>query len=449
MGQLLPVQYGNMMDWLENITAMNFSRLRSWSMRGGMAILDQGLSSGSNFILNILLARWLAPADYGAFAVVFAVFLFLSGFHNALLLEPMSVLGPGRYPDQIETYLAIQVRLHFALTVPLGIMAALGGLFLQANDFGDIWLPQALIGSGMALPFMLLPLLVRRMSYVLRRPADALLSSGLYCLFLFAGIWIAHRSGADSSSLAFRLMGAAGLLGSLWVGGRFITQRKQDASLAMSEILRSHWDYGKWLVGVAILDLGAIYVQTFLAAGMINLEAAGALRAMQNFMLPMVRSVAAIALLALPALAYEYGRGHLTSLRRKGLFITLVLTGMAVAYEIVIWALARPLELLVYGGKYAEYAGLIGILGLLAVFTALSTGFSLILRAIQKPQTYLIVGIVTSVVGLSSAFILTWKWGVTGAAASLALTYFAGFVVVLHLYRRWFPKNEENSSLAM
>jgi len=120
MGQLLPVQYGNMMDWLENITAMNFSRLRSWSMRGGMAILDQGLSSGSNFILNILLARWLAPADYGAFAVVFAVFLFLSGFHNALLLEPMSVLGPGRYPDQIETYLAIQVRLHFALTVPLG-----------------------------------------------------------------------------------------------------------------------------------------------------------------------------------------------------------------------------------------------------------------------------------------------------------------------------------------
>jgi len=441
MGRLFLLLRRKMMNGLESIIAMDFSRLRTWSRRGGMAILDQALFSGSNFILNILLVRWLAPADYGAFAVVFAIFLFLSGFYNALLLEPMSVLGPGRYPDQIDTYLAIQVRIHFALTIPLGIMAALVGLFLQASHIGDIRLAQALIGSGLALPFMLLLWLVRRMFYVLKRPADALLSSGLYGIFLFTGIWMVHRNGADSSLLAFGLMGAASLLSGLWVGGRFITQRRQNVPLAMSEILRAHWDFGKWLVATAILSLGATYAQTFLAAGMINLEAAGALRAMQNFMQPMERFVTAIALLGLPALAYDFGRGHLTSLRRKGIFITVALTGMAVAYEIAIWLLAGPLEQLVYGGRYAAYAGLIGLIGLVAVFTALSTGFSLILRAIQKPQIYLIIGIVTSVVGLSSALILTWKWGVAGAAASLVLTYFARFVVVLHLYRRWFPKN--------
>jgi hypothetical protein len=34
--------------------------------KGGLAVLDQGLISGSNFLVGILLARWLAPAEYGA-----------------------------------------------------------------------------------------------------------------------------------------------------------------------------------------------------------------------------------------------------------------------------------------------------------------------------------------------------------------------------------------------
>ena len=48
-----------------------------WLTKGCLAVADQGVFAVSNFLLNILLARWLAPADYGAFALAYSVFLFL------------------------------------------------------------------------------------------------------------------------------------------------------------------------------------------------------------------------------------------------------------------------------------------------------------------------------------------------------------------------------------
>ena len=61
-----------------------------WVTKGGLAILDQGLISGSNFLIGILLARWLVPAQYGAFSLAFSVFLFLSYVYQSLLSEPQA-----------------------------------------------------------------------------------------------------------------------------------------------------------------------------------------------------------------------------------------------------------------------------------------------------------------------------------------------------------------------
>ena len=59
----------------------NCSMANLWYRRGlkaGFSIADQAMLSGSNFTLNILLARWLESAEYGAFTLVFSIFLFLA-----------------------------------------------------------------------------------------------------------------------------------------------------------------------------------------------------------------------------------------------------------------------------------------------------------------------------------------------------------------------------------
>ena len=87
-------------------------RLRFWGIRSGLSVLDQGLTSGASFLLNLFLARWLTSEAYGAFAVAFATLLFLSGYHNVLLLEPMTVLGPARYSAEMTGYFFAQLKLN-------------------------------------------------------------------------------------------------------------------------------------------------------------------------------------------------------------------------------------------------------------------------------------------------------------------------------------------------
>src|SRR5580704_9484209 len=83
------------------VTVASFtrSRMRLWGMRSGLSLVDQGLTSGAGFAVNILLARWMPAEVYGAFAVAFAAYLFVSGFHNVLVLEPLSVMGPSRHAE--------------------------------------------------------------------------------------------------------------------------------------------------------------------------------------------------------------------------------------------------------------------------------------------------------------------------------------------------------------
>src|SRR3979409_2655145 len=89
-----------------------------WIRRGSWAIADQGLFAMANVLLNVMLARWLAPAEYGAFAVAYSAFLFIGALHAALLIEPMLVFGPGRYASRLAGYLNVLIRGNYVLTIP-------------------------------------------------------------------------------------------------------------------------------------------------------------------------------------------------------------------------------------------------------------------------------------------------------------------------------------------
>ena len=77
----------------------------AWLSKGVLAVLDQGLVSGSNFVIGVLLARSLGPEQYGSYALAFSIFLFLAAFHQNLVLSPLSVFGPSQYSQRTRDYL--------------------------------------------------------------------------------------------------------------------------------------------------------------------------------------------------------------------------------------------------------------------------------------------------------------------------------------------------------
>src|SRR5229473_1959263 len=122
-----------------------YSKPLRWMKKGGLAILDNGLISGSNFLLGILLARWLAPEEYGAYALSFSIFILVGFLYQALLLEPLSVFAGSVFRGNLRGYLKKALWIHWAISIPTGL--AIGGGAVLAKVLGHSpVLPVALAG---------------------------------------------------------------------------------------------------------------------------------------------------------------------------------------------------------------------------------------------------------------------------------------------------------------
>ncbi len=422
-------------------------QLRLWGIRGGFSILDQGLISGATFVLSLLLARWLTPDAYGAFAVAFATFLCLAAYHTVLLLEPMTVMGPAKYTERMVGYFIAQLKVHGLVVTSLsGLMVLVaGGLSLLGVERV---LVLAILGSAVALPFLLLLWLVRRMCYVVQQPSIALRASFVYVVLMLAGLLALRFENMLSPAFAFIWIGISSIAAVLWplreIG---ILKPGILAPCPLMPVVRESWNYGRWLVASTTLLSVASQIQTYLAAGMIGLSAAGALRAMQIPSLVMVQVVTAVSLLALPSMASDFGRGRMDMLRRKAAFSTLVLTAMAATYFIVLWVFAGRIEHILYGGKFSANVWLIPVLGLVPVCTAFLSGFSMVLRAAQKPHYDLVGNAIAAPVALVSALVFIKVWGLRGAATSLVAGYAVVAIVLLFSYRKLMRKIERASGI--
>jgi hypothetical protein len=98
-----------------------------WLGRGAWAITDQGLFALSSALLNILLARWLLPLEYGAFVIAYSVFLFIGACHTSLFTEPMLVFGSDRYAASLPCYMRVLVRGHWMLTGMWSLLLIMAG----------------------------------------------------------------------------------------------------------------------------------------------------------------------------------------------------------------------------------------------------------------------------------------------------------------------------------
>ena len=420
-------------------SGLSTTRLRSvafWLRQAGFSVADHGVFSGASFLVQVLLARWLGPAEYGAFAIAFSIYLVLSGFHNALILEPMAVLGPAHHAHRLDRYVSELVWMHAVVTGPLGLATALVALALVH----DRSLERALVSAGLALPLSLLIWLARRIPYLRTDPAGALRASVAYAVAMLAGVGVLRVAGGLSASSAWLVLALAAAIGSL-AGGMPLGRGKPAAGeeSGLRAAFTEHWRFGRWIAAAALVNLGTGQLQVILVGAVAGLEAAGLLRAILNPILPLTQTVTAIGLLVIPLMARDYAGGDRQALRRKTKLLVSTLAAIALIYEAGLIAFAKPLMLLLYGKQYLDAAWLLPIVGLIGVFTAAAAGLSFALRAMQRPEHYFVAATLTGPVGLLTAISFTWMWGLGGAAASLVIYYAAGLAVALLLYRRWAP----------
>lgn len=406
--RLIPV------DRLRNEVA----RLRTWISGGILAMLDQGLISGSNFVVGVALARGGGPESYGAYMVAFGAFLLIANVYQALLLEPSVVLAFSLFPENNGRYLLVLLRLHAIFT--LGFVVLAGTVLALAGRLNIApALSSAMAGLLLSTPCVLLFWLARCFAYLEFSPGKALVGSFTYAVTMSVGLALALKLGVTPLR-AFACAACGALAGSAFLLLRYRnTRRTAQLEPSTRDVWMRHFRYGRWGLGTVGLSWAQTNSISFTSGYFLGLGGLGGLNALVGLLLPVLQVLTVATRLALPRMAQRFTLYGFDATRRPVLRVGAALTVMTALYWLVTVIAHKQLLGLVYGSRFLSYAELVPVMSFQlipwAVITACDMGFS----SIQQPQACFPVKLLMVGIAVPVSTAMAWRFGLNGAAIAV------------------------------
>ena len=359
------------------------TKIFRWFQNGGFAILDQGFFAGTNFLVLILLARWMDPEQFGAYTVSFYVFQLVGAFHTSVLTQPMLTFGVSKYSENFSQYLGILFYAHWRVTIATGLMLGLVGLIFIFFD--STLLGMTIAGMGMASPLILLLWLMRRAFYITNQPGHAATGSGLYFLFVCIGFWVLFQIKALSPFLAFVTLGIGAVPVCFWCQKTLKAfLPKKENYFSVLRVYKSHWMYGKWMVGNSVviwLSKDVLYIMLPFWWG---LESSGALQALTTLVRPVHNLFLALSNLLHPLLGKMYYKEGIPRFIRTTFVSLAVMVVAGLLYTILLLLFGQSIFDWLYVHKYSEVAHLLPIISLIPLCWGVNVVLSTALRVTQN-----------------------------------------------------------------
>jgi len=395
----------------------------------GYSFADQAFAVGGGFLANVALARSQSKEDYGLFALWYSVFTFLSGLHNAAILQPYTVYASGRYRDNFSEYLRLTVRNNAVLS------AALTGMLLSCclvfHWVRPQWLSPALLGLSITVGFLLSGLFLRRAFYVQQRPDLAAKSSFVFFVVLVIGLWLEGRAHKLDSFTVFVLMAAGWIVAGVLFGRKLqFGKPEQHFGNIVPGYWGEHWNYAKWILATAFVFQLTTQGYYWLLGGLLSAKEVGEFRAMYILVGPVDQVFIAISYLIVPALAAHYASHRMRSflsLWRRFTLAAILVTGL---FALVVRITGRSIVHLLYGGKYDDLTPYFFALGFLPLILWIGTTMGQAFYGAEKPKfvfwAYVGSGAVTICLGIP----LVTYFGLWGAVYGMLLSS-AAYTIVL------------------
>jgi len=389
----------------------NAARSDDW--RAVWAFADQAVVSLGNFATNIVLARKLVPHEFGSYAILMGVVVFMSGVHGALVTYPLSVRGAATSTHGLRSLTTLSLWLTTVAGLVFGAALVVTCLVLGKFVLG-------LCGAAAMILFIIQETL-RRALMAHMRFRDSLIGDSLSYLgqaVVVITLALNSRLSVESAFLAMAVTSlvAAGLqmaqLG-IW---RLHVERT-------SEVLLDFWSLGRW----ALLNNAAatFSVQFFpwILALILGTAAAGTFQALSNVLGVTNPIVLSTVNLILPASARAWRASGLQAASRVafryGGFAGLILCP---CFAIALLLPGRVLAIF-YGhdSSYLVYVTPLRVLVIATAVNYIAVVLSTLVNAIEQTRVTFVVlvvsGISSFVVGLP---LIAWK-GLAGAAIAIMI----------------------------
>ncbi|MGC2767395.1 MAG: hypothetical protein WB607_17945, partial [Candidatus Acidiferrum sp.] len=103
-----PAEMSRTNSWFQSLLGAIPGRARLMSLV--YSLTDQALTVGGGFLANVAVARAQTKEEYGLFALSYSVYALLLALYQAVILEPFTIYGSGRYRERFSEYLRLMVR---------------------------------------------------------------------------------------------------------------------------------------------------------------------------------------------------------------------------------------------------------------------------------------------------------------------------------------------------
>lgn len=210
----------------------------AWSgsaRRAGWGLVDQTLSSVTNFAVFVLVARTVGPSELGAFSLGFALYLLTVDALRSVAVEPMLVRSSTAGQEGHRASAGAVTGLAVTVGAGVGILALGVGLVIRGTT-GAVLIPL-----GLALPGLLLQDAWRGVFFARGRPILAAANDAVWAAAQLVAVGAVILFGFTGPGILVAAWGAAGTFAGLVGIAQSRVRPRPTSSLAW---FRSHRDLG-------------------------------------------------------------------------------------------------------------------------------------------------------------------------------------------------------------
>lgn len=379
--------------------------------RVAWGLLDQVLSSASNFIVTIIAARSLTAAGFGAFALAMVVVMVTVFVARGLASDPLATRHAGH--DDVTQRRAGRAGSSTAVLSALvvAVLAAVAGL-LAGGALGRVLLVMAACLPGITLQDYLRYVLIVR-----GRARDTFLNDLFWFVVQFPLMAAALAVGGDAA-LLLAAWGVAGTLAAglgLWQAGTGL-----GALELVRPWLREHRDLWPFFVLDNLVYQATNLVVVVVISVATSLADVGGFRAAMTVYAPLAIIGRGIVGVAVPELARR--RDDPLAVERASLVVGGVLAPMALVWAVVASSLPDSWGRAAFGASWALAEPLVLLAGVSVAAGQFAVGTAVGIRALGAGRQGLLARAVVSGLALVAAAVGGVLDGAYGVMVALALT---------------------------
>jgi O-antigen/teichoic acid export membrane protein len=385
---------------------------RAGLLRAGWNLVDQVISSGTNAVLAVLVARSVSSTDFGGFAVAFTVFSLCIGVTRALAGSPLGVRFAGASPADFRRASAAGAGTALALGYAGGAACVVVGLSLDGA------LQASLVALGVVLPGLLLQDLWRLVFFAEQRPRAAAANDALWAVLQVGAILWLTAFGVHAVAPLILAWGVsacgAAVLGTYQAK---VFPRPREAR----RWLRDHRGLSRVLAREYLTLQGGHQAAMLVIAAVGSLSAVGALRGAQTLLGPATVLMVGMYSFALPELSRRRGTLTADGWMRAAYALSAFVTVLGIAWGALFLLLPDRFGAALLGDSWSGTDEVLLAAVVMQVGSTLSIGFSTALHAMDRARVTLVAQSVLSVLLLLGGVGGVLLGGAEGAAWGFAI----------------------------